>query len=74
MPRFIAKKGRFAKDETWWKFGILYEESESTTALVKVDYPSKIIAVSTQSRTLHAKEFHDISQILVHLINNEWAF
>jgi internalin A len=70
IPRFIAKKGLFAKDETWWKFGILYEETPTATALVEVDYASRVISVSIHAPKQHQVELQEIYQLLKNLIGN----
>jgi internalin A len=74
IPCFIAQKGLFAKEEMFWKFGILYEESASATALVKVDYASRVIVVSIHDPVRHRLDLQGIFEALKGLIRNDKAF
>ncbi len=73
IPRYIALKGIDAKQETWWKFGILYEEGPTATALVQVDYSSRVLAISIHDPKRHQAELNAIFQLLKLLIENDKA-
>jgi internalin A len=72
IPRFIAKNGMFAKEETWWKFGVLYFlDKKSNMALVQVDYKTRTIAIEISKDTDQLKHLADILTQLRELIGND---